>query len=103
MLESRCQSAPNMSAQNSAHVTKPELGSWWRIVLTAEPKGARIVARRRSESSKAQDCLGWRLCGDNTAVRMTILTALEWSVLPKAVREMDCRMLPFCLRSRDQG
>lgn len=42
MPASRCQiakSEPNISAQNSAHVTKPVLELWLRIVLTVEPKG----------------------------------------------------------------
>ncbi len=106
MLGSYCQiakSVPNISAQNSVHVTKPVLGLWLRTVLTAEPKGARIVAQKRSESSKELDFLGWEPCGDSTSVRMTLSTVLEWSVLPKAVEAIDGRMLPFCMPSKDEG
>jgi hypothetical protein len=106
MIGSRCQiakSGPNISAQNSAHVTKPIFLLWLENVLIAESKGARIVGLKRSESSKALDFLGRRPCGDNTAVRMIFSTVLEWWVLPKAVKEMDCRTSPFCLPSRDEG
>jgi hypothetical protein len=94
---------PNISAQNSAHVTKLRLGSWSNIVLTAAPKDARIVALKRSGSSKALDLPSREPCRDNSTVRMTSSTVLKWSILVKAVKEVDYSSLPSCLPSRDEG
>ncbi|PMD60639.1 uncharacterized protein K444DRAFT_386944 [Hyaloscypha bicolor E] len=87
----------------AAHVTRLRLGSWSSIVLTAEPKDARTVAPKRSGCSKALDLPSRKPCGDNTTVRMTSSTVLEWSILVKAVKEVDYSSLPSCLPSRDEG
>lgn len=56
MLGSRYQinkSAPNISAQNSVHVTKPVLGLWLRIVLIAEPQGEFLGHSLRTARGRA--------------------------------------------------
>ena len=93
------ESVPNISPQNSAHVARRALESWLTNVLTAGPRGVPIVARKRSECSKALGFLNRRSWGDNTTVRMTSSTILEWSILVQAVKEMDYSTLPY----RDEG
>jgi septum formation inhibitor-activating ATPase MinD len=97
------ESVPNISAQNSAHVTRLVLGSWSSTVLTAGHQGARIVARKKSGCTEALDFVSRRLCGNNTAVRMTSSTVFEWSMLVQAAKEMDYSTLHSCLPSRDEG